>query len=139
MTTDPAFDFIALGGGLRRIVEAEQRAVAAGQSPPCPNVCDDGCHSALVCIRAGHPHDPDVDMGEGRPRGNVVPHVGLDRDGQLVQWTCLPGDHDGLDDAARVQARADADARAKVEATHDLLETIDPALLVDLLRQGGHL
>lgn len=139
MSTDPAFDFIALGGGLRRIVEAEQRAVAAGQSPPCSNVCDDGCHTPLVCVRAQHSHDPDVDMGEGRPRGDVVPHAAFNTGGDLVQWTCLPGDHDGLDDAARAAGRAEAEMQARADATRALFDTIDPVLLVDLLRQGGHL
>ncbi len=70
---------------LADVVAAEQAQVAAG-SDGCGYSCH--CHGDITCLRTPHPHDPDQDMGEDRPRGNVVPHVGRDPQGQLVQWVC---------------------------------------------------
>ncbi len=128
-----AAEGIALGGGLARIVRDEQATIAAGHATVCGNLCDG--HSGLACVRAVHPHDPDADMGDGKPPGDVVPHAAFDGDGQLVQWTCLPGDHDSTDTD---QSEADT-AAEREEATRTLLAQIDPALLVALLREGGHL
>ena len=68
------------------LVAAEEAQVAAGTAEGCGATC--GCHGNLICIRATHPHDPGADMGPGKPRGDVVPHVGRDDSGQLVQWVC---------------------------------------------------
>lgn len=119
--------------GLARTVAAEQEDVAAGRATVCGNICDG--HASLACVRAVHPHDPDADMGDGRPKGNVTPHAAFTDGGDLIQWTCLPGDHDGLTETER----AEAAAAVRAEATRQLYAAIDPKLLVDLLREGGHL
>lgn len=129
---------------LLEVLTAERAAVAAGTAEPCGQTCDDGCHGDVVCARAAHSHDHEADMGverDGRPRppGDVVPHLGLDADGQLMQWTCLPGDHDGLTADERTAKRAADASAAKAEATRALMASIDPAMLVSLLREGGHL
>jgi hypothetical protein len=125
------------------VLTAEQAAVAAGTAEPCSQSCDDGCHGTVTCSRAVHAHDPEAPAGsdvDGRPlpAGDVVPHLGLDVDGQLMQWTCLPGDHDGLTCEERTAKREADAAAAKAEATRALYASIDPALLVTLLREGGH-
>jgi hypothetical protein len=126
------------------IIELERAQVAAG-SAPCGKVCDDGCHGDLVCLRVAHPHDPDAEMpphpvtGIAQANGNVTPHYGYDGAGEPIQWQCLPGDHDGLTaDQRAAKWGADA-AAAKKAATEALLASIDPELLVQLLREGGHL
>lgn len=129
---------------LADIVEQERAAVATGQAEPCGTTCDDGCHGPLTCVRAAHPHNPDADMGlapDGRPlpRGDVVPHAGYTPDGTLVQWTCLPGDHDGLTTEQRTAKRAADEQAARAAATEQLLAAVDPALLIQFLREGGHL
>lgn len=125
------------------VLTAEQAAVAAGTAEPCGQTCDDGCHGTVVCARAVHAHDSAADTGtddEGRPlpAGDVVPHLGLDADGQLMQWTCLPGDHDGLTGDERTARREAEAVAAKAAATHALYASIDPELLVTLLREAGH-
>lgn len=107
-----------------QLIDADQARIAAG-ADRCAQVCDDGCHGDLVCQRAAHPHDP----------GNVTPHVGRDASGQMVQWTCLPGDRDSRTAGER---KAEA-AKVRAAATHSLLDQVDPALLVQLLKAGGHL
>lgn len=124
---------------LADIAEAEAAQVAAG-AEPCGKTCDDGCHTPVVCVRVSHAHDPDADMGinaagHPNPPGDVSPHLGYDADGQLVQWNCLPGDHDELTDAERAAVVAEKMATA----TRLFLASIDPALLIQLLREGGHL
>jgi hypothetical protein len=121
------------------IVADEAAQVAAG-AKGCGKTCDDGCHGDLVCARVQHPHDPDADMpphpsGLATPKGNVTPHAGYTADGHVVQWTCLPGDHDGLTPKQRAAARA----QTKADATRALLDTLDVPLLVQLLRDSGHL
>jgi hypothetical protein len=124
------------------LIAAEAAQVVAGRAAGCRKRCDDGCHGALTCIRAQHPHrpegEPDPETGDPLP-AEVAPHVGYGPDGQLVQWTCLPGDHDGLTADERAARRAEVDAAAKAEATKALLDSVDPALLVKMLRDGGHL
>jgi hypothetical protein len=126
---------------LADIIAAEQAQVAAG-ADGCAKHCDDGCHGDLICVRAAHPHDPNAEMVHpvtGVPvKGNVVPHVGYGPDGGLVQWTCLPGDHDGLTAETRPGARAAAAAAERIKATRALVDSIDPQLLVELLRFGEH-
>lgn len=123
-------------------IAAEQAAVTAGKAKPCAKVCDDGCHGPVTCIRFEHPHDPDADMGYHAdgwklPPGDVAPHVGYDADGQLLQWTCLPGDHDGLTDETRSAARAEVAQQARIQATRDLLANLDVTELVAALREAG--
>lgn len=126
------------------IVADEQEKVAAGAAA-CGQTCDDGCHGPLVCVRTAHPHDPAADRGthpvtgQPQPAGNVSPHAAFGPDGALTQWTCLPGDHDGLTADQRAAKRAAELAAARDAATRTLLGQIDPALLVSLLREGGHL
>ena len=121
------------------VVAHEQQQVTAG-APGCAQVCDDGCHGPLTCVRAQHGHDPDADMGVHPTRGHVLapgdvsPHAAF-VDGALVQWTCLPGDHDGL----TPHERAAQAAAVRADETRRLLTSIDPGLLVSLLREGGHL
>lgn len=129
---------------LLEVVTAERAAVAAGTADPCGQTCDDGCHGDVQCVRSAHPHDHEADTGTdeaGRPRppGDVVPHAALDADGNLIQWTCLPGDHDGLTAEERTTKRAADAAAARAAATQALFASIDPAMLVSLLREGGHL
>lgn len=123
---------------------AQERAQIAAGAKGCARQCDDGCHGDLACVRVEHPHDPDKDMGTdptGRPlpRGDVVPHVAAQADGSLVQWTCLPGDHDGLTVEQRADKRSADEATAREQATRDLLAAIDSNLLAQRLRGGGHL
>jgi hypothetical protein len=126
-------------------VAAREQALVAEGTTPCGRVCDDGCHGELVCVRAMHAHDPDADMGlhpvtqRPRPKGNLIPHLALLPDGSCVQWTCLPADHDGLTAVERTAKRQADRAAARAAATRVLLAQIDPALLVSLLREGGHL
>ena len=120
----------------------EAGEIRAGRAQPCGKRCDDGCHGTLVCERAAHTHDPDRSWTHPRGHrivGDVSPHVAHDADGHLVQWTCLPDDHDGLDADQRATARAETTAQTRAAATRALFDTIDPALLVTLLREGGHL
>lgn len=125
---------------LAELAAREQEQVKAGAAA-CGKQCDGGCHGPLTCVRTAHPHDPHADMGvddrhgQPRPRGNVTPHVGLDPSGVLVQWTCVPGDHDGL----TAIERAAQTIALKADATRALFNSIDPQLLVQLLREGGHL
>ncbi len=123
---------------LADVAKAEQERVTAGAAA-CGKTCDDGCHGNLTCVRVEHPHDPDADMGPDAPRGNVVVHLGYQPDGTLTQWTCLPGDHDGLSDEQRAATRATTEAAARTEATHALVAAVDPVLLLQLLRDGAHL
>lgn len=71
--------------------------------------------------------------------GDVAPHVGYDQDGALLQWTCLPGDHDGLTDGERTAKREADTASARGAATKAMYGVIDPKLLVEMLRSDGHL
>ena len=123
-------------------IAAEAAQVVAGRAPGCGKRCDDGCHGPLTCIRTQHPHrpegEPDPETGDPQP-ADVAPHVGYAADGSLVQWTCLPGDHDGLTDEHRTAKRAEDAAASRVEVTKALLDSVDPALLVQMLRDGGHL
>lgn len=111
-------------------VAAEVADVAAGRAQSCGKACDDGCHGNLTCARAQHPHDhPD----------DVAPHAAVSEGGALVQWSCQPSDHDGLTGDTRAAARAVYEADARAQATRVLFASIDPALLVAMLRDGGHL
>ena len=124
------------------LIAAEAAQVIAGRTPGCGKRCDDGCHGDLTCIRAEHPHrpegEPHPDTGEPQP-AEIVVHAGYGPGGELVQWTCLPGDHDGLTDEQRAARRAEAAAAARVEATSSLLDSVDPDLLIQMLRDGGYL
>jgi hypothetical protein len=117
--------------GFAAVVHAEQMAVADG-AVGCGQVCDTGCHGPLACVRAEHPHrpegEPDPDTGDPLP-ADVAPHAGYTPDGQIVQWTCLPGDHDGLTDEERHLRRAAAHTAARTAATEQLLATCDLAEL----------
>jgi hypothetical protein len=109
-------------------IAAEEARVAAGE-PGCGDSCP--CHGSVTCIRVAHPHDADADMGPGIPPGDVVPHVGRDGDGALVQWVCADPE---------IRARPAAEPTdGREAATRALLASVDPALLVQLLRDGGHL
>ncbi len=116
---------LAAGGVLRRqpptfadLVAAEEEKAKAG-AQACGYTCL--CHGGHTCIRLAHPHDPGQDMGEGAPRGNVVPHVGRDADGALVQWTCT----DPTQQAMTVDDHAKAAADAKTAHAKALLDGLD--------------
>jgi hypothetical protein len=104
------------------MVTSEQQAVAAGRVRPCGKVCDDGCHGPVACVRGpararpGRRHGAD-EAGRKRNLGSVVAHAGSGADGALMQWMCLPGDHDGLTGGERTAKRAAELAAAKEAAT----------------------
>ncbi len=117
---------LAAGGVLRRqpltlggLVAAEEAKVKAG-ADGCGFTCL--CHGGVTCVRAAHPHDPDADMGEGKPKGNVVPHVGRTADGALVQWVCT----DPAAQALTADQHAQAAADARTAHTRAVLEGLDP-------------
>lgn len=107
---------------IESVLAAEQAAIAAGAAA-CGFTCQ--CHGGYTCLRTD-PHDRS-------------PHVGRQPDGALVQW--------GVDECptpeqlAAIEAEA---AKVRAAATRALFDSIDPALLVQLLREqlqkdGGHL
>lgn len=122
-------DLLATGGVMRRrpptladIVAAEAARVQAGEDG-CGYTCL--CHAAGPCLRLVHPHDPDADMGEGHPKGNVVSHAWRDGDGHLVQWTC----DNPAQQAMTAADHAAALAAAQAEHTRAVLSGLDPAEL----------
>jgi hypothetical protein len=121
--------------GLAAVVAREQALVSQGHADGCGKTCDDGCHGDLTCVRQVHPHRPEGEQGpDGAPLpADLVPHAGYGPDGQLVQWTCLPGDHDGLTAATREIARTAATAARTAESTRRLLADIDINVLAEAL------
>jgi hypothetical protein len=121
--------------GLAAIVAHEQALVSQGHADGCGKTCDDGCHGDLACIRVVHPHRPDGEQDDsGAPLpADVVPHVGYGPNGELVQWTCLPGDHDGLTVETRQIARMAAATQQRVEATRRFLDGLDMTVLAGAL------
>jgi hypothetical protein len=119
--------------GLAAVVSNEQALVSQGHAQACGKTCDDGCHgdadAPLVCVRQAHPHRPDGEQGPA----DVVPHAGYRADGELVQWTCLPGDHDGLTAETRAIARAAASDSRAAQNTRRLLDGIDLTVLAEAL------
>ncbi len=113
---------------LADVVAAEEAQVAAGHDG-CGYSCH--CHGDVTCLRLPHPHDPDADMGVDprsglpRARGNVVPHVGRNAAGELVQWVCTDPVAQAMTLAEHEQAAQDA----RAEHTRQLLATLDPAVL----------
>lgn len=101
---------------LADILAAELRQIEVGGAKVCADTCE--CHGGYVCRRMQHQDD--------------VPHVGFQDDGSLIQWaagTC--GVVAPLDEQAIAVDRA--------AATRALLEQIDPALLIHLLKIRGYL
>lgn len=123
-------------------LEIEIDNVAAGRTPGCGYTCD--CHGGYVCIRAEHPHDPDADMGPGKPRGNVAPHIGLLPDGNRVSWCgpCPPEltDKSGAPvTAEQMEQHAAAERAAALEALIASVgaEALAAALAPHLLASDG--
>jgi hypothetical protein len=105
------------------LIAAEAAAVKAGTAQPCGDTCL--CHGGHTCARATHPHNPDADLGDGKPRGNVAPHAGYTADGDLVQWTCT----DPATRALTADQHAATAAQARADHSRDLLDSIDPDML----------
>lgn len=112
----PAF---ALAPSTADLVAAEKAQIAAGTATACGYTCAD--HGGHVCER--------VTTHDG-------PHVATQPGGDLIQWhpPCLTAD----EVAAQVAAQQQAAAAAREAATHNIFQTLDPALLVQLLVQGGY-
>lgn len=90
------------------LITAEQAAIAAG-ADACNASC--ACHGGIVCQRAAHPHDDD----------QAVPHIGVDADGQLVQWTHTDEHGPILTD----DQVAEQTAAARIEHTRQVLAGLD--------------
>jgi hypothetical protein len=103
---------------------------------PAPALCSFTCvcHGGYVCERPVDPGDPTTDppVPPGHPTDGS-PHRGTQPNGQPIQWNdgeCLTDEEIA---AAAAQAAAEREA-----ATHNVLQNLDPALLVRLLVQGGY-
>lgn len=107
---------------LADIAAAEEAQVTAG-SDGCGYYCK--CHGKYTCARLVHPHDPTAGMGDDKPPGNVVPHVGRDDEGNWVQWVCTDPAMQAMTDADHEQVAV----QARAEHTRALLATLDPAVL----------
>lgn len=104
--------------GLADVIAAEQQQVAVG-ADACGFTCL--CHGGIACLRVAHPHDPRHDWGDGRPLGNVVPHVGLNPGGDLVQWVCA----DPQQQAMTAQDHAQVAQQARETHTRALVDGLD--------------
>lgn len=93
-------------------LDAELWMIERGATQACCHSCE--CHGGYTCLRARHEHD--------------TPHLGRQEDGSLIQWA-----------AGSCGPAAPIDEPDRAAATRALLAQIDPALLVEALRAGGHL